>query len=235
MTPKSTRPQGPAIRGSRRSAGSRSGLRSGRTRAGDHCWASASESARRCARQLVRHGGQELLPALLELLDALALEHLDHVGVADAERRQLVEPRRCLGVGAADGVAADLAVVGDRLEGLLRHRVDRPGGHQLDDVQGVVVGRSLTPVEAHSGRCGWAPASSSAFQRAVAIDLLERLVGQPGVGDGRLALERLGLVGADRVEAGVDLGVDPGDEERGDRGDRGQVVAVALRLLQPGR
>ena len=93
---------------------------------------------------------------------------------------------------------------------------------------------SLTPVEAHSGRCTLAPASVSAFARSVANSLLEQLVGQARVRDAGLALERRGLVGADRVEPLVDLGVDARDEERGDRVDLRQVVSGSLGLLEPG-
>ena len=39
---------------------------------------------------------------------------------------------------------------------------------------------------------------------------------------------------ADRGQPLVDLGVDPGDEERRDRRDRGDVVPVGRRLLEPG-
>ena len=57
-------------------------------------------------------------------------------------------------------------------------------------------------------------------------------VRQPGVGDRGLALQRLGLIGADRVEPLVDLAVDPGDEERRDGVDLAQVVTVGRGLLQ---
>jgi hypothetical protein len=40
--------------------------------------------------------------------------------------------------------------------------------------------------------------------------------------------------GADRVEATVDLGVDPADEERGDARDVGQVAVVLLEAREVG-
>jgi hypothetical protein len=42
------------------------------------------------------------------------------------------------------------------------------------------------------------------------------------------------LGGVELVEAGVDLGVDAGDEERRHGGDPGQVVAVVLGLFEAG-
>src|SRR4029450_7814932 len=81
-------------------------------------------------------------------------------------------------------------------------------------------------VDAHSGRCGCAPASAPAAGRGVpaaggqALGL--RLVREPGIGDRGLALQRLGLVAADLVEPLVDLGVHARDEERRDRPDLGE-------------
>ncbi len=45
--------------------------------------------------------------------------------------------------------------------------------------------------------------------------------------------ERLG--GADRLEGGIDLGVDPADKERRHRRDPGRVVAAASRPRKIGR
>ena len=60
----------------------------------------------------------------------------------------------------------------------------------------IVSGRlgSLTDVDAHSGRCLWAPAASSAVQRSDAKTSSYASVGQPGVGDRGLAPQRLRLV-----------------------------------------
>ena len=46
-------------------------------------------------------------------------------------------------VAAGDGVAVDVAVVGGRLERLLRHGVDDVGGDELGDVERVGVGGVL--------------------------------------------------------------------------------------------
>ena len=47
-------------------------------------------------------------------------------------------------------------------------------------------------------------------------------------------MQRLGLVGAELVEPLVDLGVDAGDEERGDRVQAGQVGVARPGLLEAG-
>jgi hypothetical protein len=90
----------------------------------------------------------------------------------------------------------------------------------------------LTPVEAHSGRWGSAPAVGEQVPALGAELLLEHLVRQARVGQACLALEGFGLLGAYGFESLVDLGVHAGDEERGDRVDLGEVVAVGLGLLE---
>ncbi len=62
--------------------------------------------------------------------------------------------------------------------------------------------------------------------------MLVCLVGQPRVGDRRLAAQRQRLFGADRVEPLVDLGVHPADEERRHRPDAGERPARVEPLLQ---
>ena len=93
---------------------------------------------------------------------------------------------------------------------------------------------SLTPVDAHSGRCLLAPAREQRLGAVGGELLLEDLVGQLGVGDAGLALQRDRLVGADGVEALVDLGVDARHEEGGDRVDGREVDARGLGLLEAG-
>ena len=132
---------------------------------------------------------------------------------------QVGEHLRRLRVGAGDGVAADHAVVGDRVDGLLRRGVDGARRDQLDDVTGVVVGGVLDPGGGPQRSLLVRPGGLSAAQSLAGELLLVQLVRQPGVGDRRLALERLGLGGADRVQPLVDLGVHPGDEERRHRLD----------------
>ena len=74
---------------------------------------------------------EQLGPRLLELLDALVLEHAEHVVEVDADLGEAVEHLLRLRGGAGDRVAVELAVVGDGLQGLLRHRVDGVGDDQL--------------------------------------------------------------------------------------------------------
>ena len=112
---------------------------------------------------------EQLAPGGLELLDALALEQRGHVGVGDAEALEGVEHAAGLVVGAGDRVAGDLAVVGDGVEGLLRHGVDGVRGDQLGDVEGVGVGRVLDAGGGPQRTLGVAPrrrrGSSSAGSR----------------------------------------------------------------------
>ena len=107
------------------------------------------------------------------------------------------------------------------------------GGDQLDHVTGVVVRRVLDPgrrpqrsLLVRTGRRQRVPALAGEL-------LLVELVGQPGVGDRRLAAQRRRLRGAEGVQPLVDLGVHPGHEERRHRLDLRQVMAVGLGLLQP--
>ena len=117
------------------------------------------------------------------------------------------------GVTIGHSVAGDLAVIGEGLQGGARHRVDGPARDQPGDVLGVRVGvvldtggspqRPLRP----GAEAGEPPPALGGVQ------LLVGLVGQPGVGDRGRALERDCLWRAEAVQARVDLGVHPGDEE----------------------
>ena len=184
--------------------------------------------------QLVLDGLEHLVPGHLELGHALVLEDLDHVVVADAEPLEVGEDLAGRVVGAVHRVAREHAVVGGRVQGRLGHRVHRVGDDQVDDVHGVGEGRVLggggrpqRPL--HLGALG------GEGPPPVGVELLlVELVGEPRVGDGRLALQRQRLRRPDRGQPLVDLGVDPGDEERRDRRDRGDVVPVGRRLLEPG-
>ena len=103
-------------------------------------------------------------------------------------RSSVVEHLLRLGVGAGTVSPRDLAVVGDRVEGRLRHGVDRAGGDQLGRRRSCRVDGSLTPVEAHSGRCGVRAGRRQRLPAVGGEDLLVELVGQPRVGDRGLAL-----------------------------------------------
>ena len=151
-------------------------------------------------------------------------------GRSTPTRRQLVEDRLCGVRGAGDGVSRDDAVIGDGLQRLLRHRVDGVRRDQLGDVHRVGVVGVL-----HTGRGPQGTLYARAFvlERTEPVALFEHLliggVGQPGVRDAGLAAERERFVAADLLQPGVDLGVHPRHEERGDGVDPGQVVTRVLR------
>ncbi len=116
--------------------------------------------------------------------------------------------------------------------GRFGHRVDRVRRDQLLDVHGVAVRRVLG-----AGRCPQRPLQpgTTVGQRLPARRrevLLEQLVGEPRVGDSRLTPQFLRLGRADLVQPAIDLGVDPAHEERGHRGERGDVNVVGR--LEPG-
>ena len=178
---------------------------------------------------------EQFLPGGDELVDAFGFQDVEYVVEVDAEGLQAGEHRRGLGVGALDRVAGDDAVVGDGGDGLLRGGVDGVRGDEVDDVAGVVVLGVLDaggrPQRSLLGR-------ALGGQRRPPVPgegLLVGLVGQPGVGDRGLAPECLRFGRADRLESLVNLGVHPGDEERGDGVDLAQVVAGLGGLFQAGQ
>ena len=65
--------------------------------------------------------------------------------------------------------------------------------------------------------------------------LAEQAISQLGLGDRRLAPQRQGFVRAGRLQAPVDLGVDPADEERGDAVHARRVAARAVNDSSPDR
>ena len=164
------------------------------------------------------------------------MSDLDHVVVVDAGLGQRLHVGGGVVVERSNPVAADLAVVGDRVERLLGHGVDGVLDDQVDDVHRVVVVGVL-----HAGRGPQRALLAGTLcleplPARAAEELLVHLEGEAGVGDAGLALE-VGVgagTGGGRVEALVDLGVDPRDEEGRDRVDVGEVVAVGERLLEPG-
>ncbi len=120
---------------------------------------------------------------------------------------------------------------GDRLE---RHGVHGVALHQGVDVHGVGVIRVLgagarpeRPLQARSGGCEGGP--------AIASERVEEVpVGHPSVCHCRLApqLERFG--GPDLLQPWVDLGVEPGYEERGDRYDPIEASTATAVVVEPG-
>jgi hypothetical protein len=93
--------------------------------------------------QLGRDGSAELAPALLELGQAIAFQVFGDVIEIDARCRQLVKHLAAGGVTTCHGVAGDLAVIGEGVQGGARHRVYGPARDQPGDVHGVRVGRIL--------------------------------------------------------------------------------------------
>ena len=172
-----------------------------------------------------RDGGDERVVRLGEGRDALDLEPFRHGFHADAHLREALEhPFRLVDVA----LEADLrtAVVAVRVERGRRHRVDGVRSDERLDVVGVgvrrVLGRRARPER---------PLDPGARARergeALGAELpAERGVGELGVGDRRLAAERLeqrgGLAGAAPallVEQAVDGRVDPAHEEARDGRD----------------
>jgi hypothetical protein len=91
---------------------------------------------------------------------------------------------------------------------------------------------SFVDVEAHRGPLGPRPGIPQCVPPFPGEPLLEQLIGQPRVGDGRLAAQRRRLAGAQLVQPGVDFHVHPADEEGRHRADLGQVAPSRLGLLQ---
>ncbi len=147
---------------------------------------------------------------------------------------QLVEDRLRALLLAGDPVALDLAVVGEGLQRLLRHGVDRVGDDQVGDVEGVGVVGVLDPGRGPQRPLRLGAGLLELLPAVARDDLEERRVGDPRVGDRGLAAQAEGVVAAERLEPLVDLGVHPGDEERGDRLDLGQVQPGVAGLLEPG-
>src|ERR1700734_3189237 len=76
------------------------------------------------AMQFGGDGMAQLVPALLELGEAFALELLGDVFEVDADGCQLIEDAACIVVSAPDGVAGHVAVVGEGCQGGSGHGVD---------------------------------------------------------------------------------------------------------------
>jgi hypothetical protein len=165
--------------------------------------------------KLGRDTSAELAPALLELGQPIALQVFGDVIEIDARRRQLVKHLAAGGVSTGHGVAGDLPVIGEVLQGGARHRVDGPARDQPGDVHGVRVGRIL---DSGGGPQRPLRPRAKAGEPLPALgggQLLVGLVSQPGVGQRGRALERKRLGRGDVIQARIDLRVHPGDEEGG--------------------
>src|SRR3954470_4848169 len=177
---------------------------------------------------------EQLLEGVGELLDALALERVDHVVVADARLAELLEEA----VRAVDVVlegAVRLAVVLEGLDRLGRHRVDGLGADQLLDVHRVAVALVLDRGRRPQAALRLGALGLQGLEAVAGEDLLVGLVGEAGVGDGELAAQL--VVSAQLVQALVGLGVDARDEERRDAGHARQLAprfGEALEALDVG-
>ena len=142
----------------------------------------------------------------------------------------LEDPLRLVEVPLERG--RDLAVVLERLDRLLGHRVHGLGADQLLDVHHVAVLRVLRRgrgPEAALRAC--APFACQRLPALAREELLVALVGELRVRDRELALQLGGRT--DLVEPPVGLGVDARDEEAGDRRDRAGVAAALDEPLEP--
>ena len=149
----------------------------------------------------------------------------------DADLGQRVEGG-CGGRRVGVDRAGDGAVVEEGLDRLLRHRVDRVRADELVDVGRVGVGRVLR------GRRGPQRSLHPCAPRrrappSAGPGTCRRTAGRPpGPGPRRpVPRSARAALGADLVEAAVDLGVDPRDEEAGHARDAAE---VALGRLEAG-
>src|SRR3954453_19075490 len=181
--------------------------------------------------ELAAHRLGQLVPGVDELLHALLLQHAEDVVEVDAGLCYRLHPGRGVVVGLLDR-STGIPVGGVGLHRLLRHRVHGAGGDELGDVHRV---RVLGVLDARRRPQRPLRARPPGLQRPPPVggeDLLVGLVGQPRIGDARLALER--RVGAGLVQPLVDLGVDAGHEERRDGRDAVQRAPLLEALFQSG-
>ena len=160
----------------------------------------------------------------------------EHIAQVDADRLKIVEHHLRLRTGSGECVTGDHAMVCNRVEGLLRHGVDRIRTDQFSDVERVGVVRILNP----GGRPQRAlnPAAGLGKRRPAptrAEHLFVGGVGEPGIGHAGQPAQCERRVGADCLQSLVDFGVDSGDEERRNGMDGVQVVAGLLCGFQAGQ
>src|SRR5438094_9984601 len=147
------------------------------------------------AMQFGGDGVTQLVPALLELGEAFALELIGDVFEADADGCQLIEDAACIVVSAPDGSAGHLAVVGEGCQGGSGHGVDGVGGDELGHVHSVGIGGVLDAGGGPERALRLSSEPSQLLPSLAGDDFLISLVGQAGVGDSRLSLELRGLAG----------------------------------------
>jgi hypothetical protein len=185
-------------------------------------------------------GLEERVEGVDEGGEAVLLELLGHGLQVDADLCELTDEGAAL-VQALFQSRLDAAVVADGRVGRGRDGVDRLGADEVIDVKHVGVVGVLRP-----RRGPEAPLHLRALRlqrrEALAVEyLLELLVGELRVGDGRPAAEAFeplllfGRRGVPRLvfEVGVDGRVHARDEEAGDRGDAVDVLPLGRAPFEP--
>ena len=174
--------------------------------------------------------GEDGIPGLDEGGNTIGFQLVGDGLEVDTQLGELGHDGVGLFVGALDGRSA-VAVVGESVQGLLRHGVHDERSDELVNVDAIGVSRVLG--------AGGSPQRTlllgalgleSGPTRIVGELVLEQFVSETSVGDGGLAFESLGLVGADLLELLVDGGIHTGNEEGGDGTDVVQIVAVGVSL-----
>ena len=190
----------------------------------------------------LRHGGEQLVGRIGEQPHALLDQLVGHRIERNAGAAEIAEHALRIGDIVLQRVG-ELAVVAERIHGRDRHGVDGVGPDQLLDIEHVAIGLVLG-----AGGGPQQPLRLGAFRgqrlpaRAVEQPLVA-LIGELGVGDGDLALERLEarflvrIVGLRDllVEQFVDRGVDAADEEARHAGDLRNVAALGGQRLEAGQ
>src|SRR5215472_12000683 len=180
VTPNRTRTLGSAIFGILRSLGSRSGLFICPGRLPARSAAGRELSTTRARVELTPDRLDQACPRIGELLNALALEYLDHVVVADAELLELGEDLPGLVVVAGNGIPGRDAVIGRGVQRRLWHGVHRVRRDQFVHVLGVGVGRVLRASRRPQGPLQLPAALGQCLPPGAGEMLLEQLVREPG-------------------------------------------------------
>ena len=199
------------------------------------------DAAAERGRALVRDRAVELVGGVGKQLDAVPDQFVRDGVERDAGFFELFEHAAGILDILLEAVAR-LAMVAERIQRCRRHGVDGVGADQLLDIQHVavvlVLGAGGSPQQPlRLGAFGRELLPARAREQALVV-----LVGELGVGDGDLALQRAqpfllaGIVGPGDllVELLVDGAVDAADEERGDAGDMGGIAALGDVFFQAG-
>ena len=191
------------------------------------------DAAAERGRALLRDRAIELVGGIRKQLDAV-LDQFFRDGVErDAGLFEFFQHAPCVLDILLEAVPR-LAMVAECIERCRRHGVDGVGADQFLDIQHIavvlVLGAGGRPQQTlRLGALGRELLPAGACEQPLVV-----LIGQLGVGDGDLALQRAqplllaGVIGPRDlvVELLVDRGIDAADEERGDAGDRRGIAAL---------